>query len=268
LQPAPTDDEFDEISDEISRLIIISSIMDISEMILEEQWKRNGGQGSLWEQALVEHRSELQQGLALLKESEITASDEASTTLHVVEIPFIIIQEPEPEDDRAYLANDGERVKTSPALPALIQEISDYEQSRKQVRAGMKTEDQNSFVETPNKTLNKFFLDASHNVDLKVETDMPFPTHRIETNTTIITRGAKRSLDEAGLHEDCVFEQGTSKRADGVCTPQKRQDVEDLVMTDSSPTTSLLKSSSKRKTPRKKAKTTPASVRRKTRSRH
>jgi hypothetical protein len=94
----PLDDEFERITDGMSCIFLTSSILDIDEMIIEEQWKRQGGEGSHWEQALVKHKSELQQGLDQIKE-RISSNAEDTIPLDAKEVPTIVVQEAETEDD-------------------------------------------------------------------------------------------------------------------------------------------------------------------------
>jgi hypothetical protein len=94
----PLDDEFEKIADGMSCIFITSSILDIDEMIIEEQWKRQGGKGSQWEQALVKHKDELQQGLDRIKE-RMSSNDEDPMPADAKEVPTIVVHEAETEDD-------------------------------------------------------------------------------------------------------------------------------------------------------------------------
>jgi hypothetical protein len=93
MQPE-CDDEFEEITDKLSRVILTTAILDIDEMLLEQQWKRLPGNGSKWEQALVRHKLELQQGLAEIKERLRRVSEEEAIAVDMKKIPSIVVQEP------------------------------------------------------------------------------------------------------------------------------------------------------------------------------
>jgi hypothetical protein len=87
----PTDDEFDEITDRMSRIILVVPIVEINEMLLDEpesQWEQMLGKGGL------------QQGLDQIKERETSSNDKDVITVNTKEIPSIIAQEPNVEDDR------------------------------------------------------------------------------------------------------------------------------------------------------------------------
>jgi hypothetical protein len=99
MQPEP-DDEFEEITDKLSRVILTRAILDIDEMLRDTHWKRLLGNGSNWEQALVRHKIELQQGLAGIKERLRRASEEDPIAVDMKKIPSIVVQEPDLEDDR------------------------------------------------------------------------------------------------------------------------------------------------------------------------
>ena len=117
----PLDGEFERITDGMSCIFLTSSILDIDEMIIEEQWKRQGGEGSHWEQALVKHKSELQQGLDQIKE-RMSSNAEDTIPLDAKEVPTIVVQEAETEDDekmaRAFAScssSQGPEVETEPS---------------------------------------------------------------------------------------------------------------------------------------------------------
>jgi len=121
----PLDGEFERITDGMSCIFLTSSILDIDEMIIEEQWKRQGGEGSHWEQALVKHKSELQQGLDQIKE-RMSSNAEDTMLVDAKEVPTIVVQEAETEDDekmaRAFAScssSQGPEVETetSPQSP-------------------------------------------------------------------------------------------------------------------------------------------------------
>lgn len=93
------DDEFDRVTDELSRFTLDSTLMEIDGMILDEQWEKKGVEGSRWEQALVKHKGELKQGLDQLKERSASSGKEDSMLIDVTEIPSIVVQEPNAGDD-------------------------------------------------------------------------------------------------------------------------------------------------------------------------
>jgi hypothetical protein len=113
-KPKVTEEEFEEVTAALSLVWLNDALLDVNELLIEEQWKRMGGNGSEWEQKLVRHRNELQKGLAHLKEKSSSSSDEgnmamdATTTQPIdiqepvakVEIPTIVIQEPDTNIDR------------------------------------------------------------------------------------------------------------------------------------------------------------------------
>jgi hypothetical protein len=111
----PLDDEFEKITDGMSCIFITSSILDIDEMIIEEQWKRQGGEGSQWEQALVKHKDELQQGLDWIKE-RMSSGDGDTIPVVAKEVPTIVVQEAETEDDEK-MARAFASCSSSPPRP-------------------------------------------------------------------------------------------------------------------------------------------------------
>jgi hypothetical protein len=143
MQPDSSEDEFEEITDKLSRVILVTSILDINEMIIEEQWKRKGGNGSPWEQDLVKHKGELQQGLTEVKGRLKNGNDQDEMVMDVTTIPTIIVQEPDAEDDRKLAgafegaANFLERQKSevpnppkTPATPSSSQKMTgDFDSS-------------------------------------------------------------------------------------------------------------------------------------------
>jgi hypothetical protein len=118
----PLDDEFEKITDGMSCIFLTSSILDIDEMIIEEQWKRHGGEGSHWEQALVKHKGELQQGLDRIKE-RMSSNDEDPMPVDAKEIPTIVVQEAETEDDEK-MARAFASCPSSPQGPEVEATIS------------------------------------------------------------------------------------------------------------------------------------------------
>jgi hypothetical protein len=102
------------------------SIMDINELIIDEQWKRTGGDGSEWEQKLVKHKAELQQGLTEVKGRLENSNDEDEMAMDATTIPTIVMQEPDTEADRklADAFNDN-----ADSLPQQESEVSNPPQS-------------------------------------------------------------------------------------------------------------------------------------------
>jgi hypothetical protein len=94
------DVEFEEITDGLTRVILTTAILDIDEMLIDKHWQRLPGDGPNWEQALVRHKIELQQGLAGIKERLRRANEEEPIAVDMKKIPSIVVQEPDLEDDR------------------------------------------------------------------------------------------------------------------------------------------------------------------------
>lgn len=99
MQPE-CDNEFEEITDGLTRVILTTAILDIDEMLFDKHWQRLPGDGPNWEQALVRHKIELQQGLTGIKERLRRVSDEELIAVDMKKIPSIVVQEPDLEDDR------------------------------------------------------------------------------------------------------------------------------------------------------------------------
>jgi hypothetical protein len=99
MQPE-CDNEFEEITDGLTRVILTTAILDIDEMLIDKHWQRLPGDGPNWEQALVRHKIELQQGLTGIKERLRRVSDEELIAVDMKKIPSIVVQEPDLEDDR------------------------------------------------------------------------------------------------------------------------------------------------------------------------
>ncbi|KAN0093673.1 hypothetical protein V8E51_016857 [Hyaloscypha variabilis] len=133
IPPEPMEEEFEELTDEFTHDTLVDAALEIDGLLIEEQWKRVGGEGSAWEQALLKHRAELQEGVTWIKAKMKLNEEKDALVVDIKEIPTIVVQELESEDDKKMpnifevtVAQEPETdIRTSPQSPSKSSALQD-----------------------------------------------------------------------------------------------------------------------------------------------